>query len=208
MEWLMRWRQYEAKVWRHAWGRTEAAAKKVVSTGLGITVSATLGLVLLGAAVELKSFLPLLVALVLFLATLWVNLFLAPSQLDHEAQTELAGANSKVAELQDSLKRKTVHREQYEALKLLLEEGQDLTIRGGMPTWDDWALRVTNWRERVYDLLPVERDGFWSTATPTMFAAMRDGQHKIALLASQLDKFRRIMMRLENELDDWEPSKR
>lgn len=203
--WLSDWRRYEARVWQHAWSNTGAAGKKVVSTGLGIALSVGLGVVLLGAAVELKSFLPLLVAVVIFFATLWINLALAPSQLDKEVQEALRRKQIEIEELQDKLERKRIDRQQYQALKLLLAEGQELIIQGGVPNWDEWSVKVGDWRNRVYQALPTERDAFLHIASAEMFEAARDGPRRMKLLTTQVEKFRRIMTRIENEVDGGKP---
>jgi hypothetical protein len=208
MDWFRRWRQYEAKVWRNAWGRTETAGKKVMSTGVGIIVSVGLGAILLGAALELRSVLPLLTAAVLFLGTLCVNLLLAPSRLDKESQDNISTEKQTSDELRKQLERKRVERETYEALRTLHQEGERLLMEFGKPNVDSWDEQVVSWRTRVYELLPFERDGFLTMSSPQVWKAAPHGAPKMELFTSQLAKLRHIFMRLENEVDGWEPGKR
>jgi hypothetical protein len=208
MDWLKTWRRYEVKVWRDAWQRTEAAGKKVLSTGMGLVVSLVIAVIVLGAALELKSFLPLLTALILFLAALWLNLFLAPSRLDRDAQEVVAAERRTAENLRGQLERKRIEQQTYEALRSLHQEGEALLIRFGKPAMDEWCERVAKWRTTVYDKLPFERDGFLSMSSPQVWEAAPHGEPRRDLFISQLAKFRAILMRLENEVDGWEPGKR
>lgn len=207
-QWSRRWRSYEAKVWRRTWQETSAAARKIVSTGLGIAVLIILAFVLVGASAELLSFLPLLlIAAVPFLGTLLVNRALAPSRLDKEASDALAAEKGETARLREQISRKRVLREQYVALQRLFDEGEALTIRRGTPTWENWSEQAVAWRTSVHDQLPFERERFLSIASPQMFEATRDEERHV-LLVAQVEELRKILMRLENEVDRWEPEGR
>jgi len=204
-QWFRRWRLYEAKLWRRTWHETRAAGMKIVSTGAGIAVLIILVFVLVGASAELLSFLPLLLAAAVpFLGTLLVNRALAPSRLDKEASDALAAEKGESAGLREQISRQRVLHEQYVALRRLFDHGEALTIGRGIPTWENWSERVVAWRTNVHDQLPFEREGFLSIASPQMFDATRDEQRHVLLIA-QMEELRKILMRLENEVDRWEP---
>jgi len=203
-QWFRRWRSYEARVWRSAWQETKAAARKIVGTALGIAALIILAFVLVGASAELLSFLPLLIAAAPFLGTLLVNRALAPSRLDKEASDALAAEKGESAGLREQISRQRVLHEQYVALRRLFDHGEALTIGRGIPTWENWSERVVAWRTNVHDQLPFEREGFLSIASPQLFDATRDEQRHVLLIA-QMEELRKILMRLENEVDRWEP---
>jgi len=206
-QWFRRWRLYEARGWRSAWQDTKAAAAKIVGTGIGIAILIILAFVLLGASAELLSFLPVLVATLPFFGTLLVNRALAPSRLDREASDALAAEKRETAALREQISRKRVLSEQYVTLQRLFDDGEALTIRRGVPTWESWSEQAVAWRTSVYDQLPFEQDGFLSIASPQMFEAARDQQRHV-LLVAQVENLRKILTRLENEVDGWEPETR
>ena len=204
-QWFRRWRSYEAKVWRRTWQETRAAARKIVSSGAGIAALIVLAFVLVGASAELLSFLPLLlIAAVLFLGALFVNRALTPSRLDQEASDALAAEKGETAGLREQISRKRVLREQYAALRRLFDDGEALTISRGIPTWENWSERVVAWRTSVHDHLPFERERFLSIASPQMFEATRDEERHV-LLVAQMEELRKILIRVEHEVDRWDP---
>lgn len=199
---------YEAEVWRHGWARSRDAAIRTVRSVAGAVLSAAAGVVIVGTAVELQTLVPIGVAVFVLFVGLLINVGLAPMRLHAQAAKEIEELHEKLNTVQAALGAKQVLRDQYEELKPLLYRGEELLLRGGAPDWISWENLVTNWRQRVYEALPVERDGFYTKATPAAFKAARSGEMKLSLLAAQVDKFRRIMMRLENEKDGWDPSGR
>ena len=208
MRGLIQWWRYEAKVWRHGWSRSKDAAVKAMKSLIGTSIALGIGILVVGTALGLQSVMPVIVTVLVLFLGLLVNVGLAPMRLDAEAHEYAQALIKENADLQDRLEGKKVDEEQYEALRALRDRGEELILQGGVPDWVSWENFVTNWRQRVYDALPVEKDGFWTIATPVVFKAARNGEMKLRLLSAQVEKLRKIMMRLENEIDGWNPSER
>jgi hypothetical protein len=89
------------------------------------------------------------------------------------------------------------------ALRRLFNDGEALTKSRGIPTWESWSERVVAWRTSVHDQLPFERERFLGIASPEMFEATRNEERPV-LLVAQVEELRKMLMRLENEVGQWE----
>jgi hypothetical protein len=198
------WRHYERKVWLHAWDRSRHAAQKLQSSLPHQVVTLLLTAAVVGTAVELRSFIPVIGACLVLLIGLATHLILAPMRLDRESQDKIDALQISNAELHSRLESNRLARERYELMRMLYMEGDVLVISGKKFSTVDpeaWEQAVADWRDRTYSALPTEKDAFLNIATPIQFK-VAPHHERVKMLAVQINKLRLIMQRLEENVGE------
>lgn len=172
-------------------------------------IGGVLSVLILGVSIAEGTLLPIYAAIGFLGCYLAFNIFAAPMRLDEKAEVARKADEAKIEFLREQLETKRIRKQQYEALMPLFLEGQQLNLsipqEEDGPGWAEWTERVNDWRQRAYEALPVERDGFFTICTPEYFNVL-SAQGKQNLYQSQFNKFRLVMMRVENAVDAWEAS--